>query len=74
MAIRADHIIRVVIDNEWFSVEPGTFEVVEMAFTDDTGEATHEPLGTHAYSFITPTGDRYYGPIAAISLFKLADL
>jgi hypothetical protein len=74
MAINADHIVRVVIDKEWFSVEQGTFEVVELVFTDDDGEAIHEPLDTPAYSFLTPTGDRYYGPLAAISLFKIADI
>ena len=74
MAIKAGSISKVVIDNEWFSVELGTFDVIEMVFIDDEGEATHEPLDTKAYTFVTPTGDRYYGPLSAISLIKLADV
>ena len=74
MAIRAKQVSRVIIGGEWFSVELGTFEVVEMAFTDESGEMAHEPLDTFAYTFITPNKDRYYGPLSAITLIKLADI
>ena len=74
MAIRAKQVSRVIIGGEWFSVELGTFEVVEMAFTDESGELAHEPLDTHAYTFLTPNRDRYYGPLSAITLIKLADV
>jgi hypothetical protein len=74
MSIRAKQVSRVIIGGEWFSVELGTFEVVEMAFTDDSGEMAHEPLDTHAYTFLTPNRDRYYGPLSAITLIKLVDI
>jgi len=74
MAIRAKQVSRVIIGGEWFSVELGTFEVVEMAFTDESGELAHEPLDIHAYTFLTPNNDRYYGPLSAITLIKLADI
>ena len=73
MALEADRISKVIINGEWFSVELGTFEVVEMAFVDDTGQPVHDPLDTMAYTFLTPNRDRYYGPLSAIQLFKLAD-
>ncbi len=66
-------ISKVIIDKEWFSVELGTFEVVEMAFVDETGTPVHDPLDTMAYTFLTPNRDRYYGPLSAIQLYKLAD-
>lgn len=74
MSIKVGHISRVIIDNEWLSVELGTFEVVEMTFLDDEDEPVHEPTGILAYSFRTPNNDNYYGPLSAISLFKLADM
>jgi hypothetical protein len=74
MSIRAGQITRVIIDNEWFSVELGTFEVVEMVFTDNDDEPIHDAIATMAYRFRTPNNDRYYGPLSAISLFKLADI
>jgi hypothetical protein len=74
VSIRARQVSRVIIGGEWFTVELGTFEVVEMAFTDDSGDMTHEPLDTHAYTFLTPNRDRYYGPLSAITLIKLADI
>ena len=73
MALEVDLISKVIIDKEWFSVELGTFEVVEMAFVDDTGQPVHDPLDTMAYTFMTPNRDRYYGPLSAIQLYKLAD-
>jgi hypothetical protein len=73
VALEADLISKVIINGEWFSVELGTFEVVEMAFVDETGEPGHDPLDTVAYTFLTPNRDRYYGPLSAIQLFKLAD-
>ncbi|MEI7591599.1 MAG: hypothetical protein WCK41_00090 [Actinomycetes bacterium] len=74
MAIKADHIARVVIDNEWISVERGTFEVVEMVFLDEDDEPIHDPIDVKAYTFVTPTGDRYFGPLSAITLFKIAEV
>ena len=73
MALEADLISKVIINGEWFSVELGTFEVVEMMFTDEAGQPVHDPLDTMAYTFLTPNRDRYYGPLSAIQLFKLAD-
>ena len=74
MSIRTRQITRVIIDKEWFSVELGTFEIVEMAFVDEEGEPTHDPMDTLAYTFLTPNNDRYYGPLSAITLMKLADI
>ena len=74
MAIKAGQVSRVIIGGEWFSVELGTFQVVPMAFTDDEGELAHEPLDIPAYSFMTPNHDRYFGPLAAIELIKLANI
>ena len=42
--------------------------------TDESGELAHEPLDIHAYTFLTPNNDRYYGPLSAITLIKLADI
>ncbi len=74
MALEAHQVSKVIINGEWFSVELGTFEVTEMAFVDETGEPMHDPIDALAYSFMTPNRDRYYGPLAAIELFKLADV
>ncbi len=74
MAIKARQVSKVIISGEWFSVELGTFQVVDMAFTDDEGAPTHKPLGVPAYTFLTPNRDRYYGPLSAISLIKLAEM
>jgi hypothetical protein len=74
MAIRARQVSRVIIGGEWFSVELGTFQVVDMAFNDEQGAVTHAPLAVPAYTFLTPNNDRYYGPLSAISLMKLADI
>jgi hypothetical protein len=65
-------VVRVVIRGEWVTVKPGTFEVVEMTFTDDQGNPTHGPLQTPAYHFRTDINDEYYGPLSSIQLFKLA--
>jgi hypothetical protein len=73
VALEVDLISKVIIDNEWFSVELGTFEIVELSFVDDTGQPVHDPLDTMAYTFVTPNRDRYYGPLSAIQLYKLAD-
>jgi hypothetical protein len=74
VAIKARQVSKVIIGGEWFSVELGTFEVVEMEFTDDVGQPTHGPLETKAYTFLTPNRDRYYGPLSAIDLIKLAEI
>ena len=73
MSIKADQVSRVIIGGEWFSVELGTFQVVPMAFTDDDGVPAHEALDIPAYTFMTPNRDRYYGPLSAIELIKLAN-
>jgi hypothetical protein len=74
MSIRLQRVSRVVIAGEWFSVELGTFEVMDMEFVDESGAATHEPIGTKAYRFQTPNKDIYYGPLSAITLIKLLDI
>jgi hypothetical protein len=74
VTIPAHHISKVIINGEWFSVDVGTFEVVEMAFADESGHPSHEPLDVWAYTFVTPNRDRYYGPLSAIQLYKLADI
>jgi hypothetical protein len=74
MAIRARQVSKVIISGEWFSVELGTFQIVAMGFTDEEGTLAHEALGVPAYTFLTPNHDRYYGPLSAITLIKLADV
>jgi hypothetical protein len=74
VTIHTQQISKVIINGEWLSVELGSFEVVEMAFVDETGQPTHDELDTMAYSFTTANRDRYYGPLSAITLFKLADI
>ena len=74
MTVQARQVSKVIINGEWFSVELGTFEVVPMEFTDETGQPFHDPLDTMAYSFLTTNRDRYYGPLSAISLYKLFDM
>lgn len=73
MSIPLQRVSRVVIAGEWYSVELGTFEVVEMEFLDESGQPTHDPIGVKAYRFETPNRDTYYGPLSAISLIKLLD-
>ncbi len=73
VTIQAQQISKVIINGEWLSVELGSFEVVEMAFVDETGQQMHDELDTMAYSFTTTNRDHYYGPLSAITLFKLAD-
>ena len=74
MAIKARQVSKVIISGEWFSVELGTFEIVPMGFTDDEGNLAHEALDVPAYTFLTPNRDRYYGPLSAITLIKLAEI
>jgi hypothetical protein len=74
VSIPARQISKVIINGEWFSVEMGTFEVVEMMFTDESGAPLHDELDTMAYTFLTPNRDRYYGPLSAITLFKMFDV
>ncbi len=74
MSIPAQRISRVVIAGEWYEVALGSFEVVEMEFTEDDGTPLHGPIDTKAYRFTTSNRDNYYGPLSAIELFKLADL
>jgi hypothetical protein len=74
VGIPASQISKVIINGEWFSVELGSFEVIEMAFTDETGQPLHDQLDEMAYTFLTTNRDRYYGPLSAITLYKLADM
>lgn len=71
MSLPLKRISRVVIFGEWFTVQIGTFQVVDMAFLDDGGNPTHAPLGIPAYRFFNDNRDEYYGPLSEISLFKL---
>ena len=74
MSIHAQRVSRVVIAGEWYEVELGSFEVVEMEFTEDDGTPTHDPIDVKAYRFTTPNRDDYYGPLSAIDLFKLVSM
>jgi hypothetical protein len=75
MSIPAKRISKVVIAGEWYTVALGSFEVIEMEFTDDRGDPIHdEPLEFPAYHFKTLNKDEYYGPLTAIELFKLIDV
>jgi hypothetical protein len=75
MSIHAKRIVKVIIAGEWFTVKLDTFEVVEMEFTDDGGNPLHsEALDVRAYRFQNDNGDEYYGPLDAITLYKLIDL
>lgn len=72
--IPLNRINRVIIGGEWLSVELGTFEVIEMAFTDADGNVTHDRLHIPGYHFFTPNRDEYFGPLEAIELIKLLDI
>jgi hypothetical protein len=74
MSVSAERVSRVVISGEWYEVALGTFEVVEMEFTEDDGTPIHAPIDTKAYRFSTPNRDEYYGPLSAIDLIKLVDI
>lgn len=74
MSIPVRRVSRVVIAGEWYEVELGSFEVVEMEFTEDDGTPIHDPIDVKAYKFSTPNRDEYYGPLSAIDLMKLANL
>jgi hypothetical protein len=74
MSIPARRVSRVVIAGEWYEVDLGSFEVVEMEFTEADGAPLHEPIDAKAYRFSTPNRDEYYGPLASIDLFKLIDI
>jgi hypothetical protein len=74
MSVPAQRVSRVVISGEWYEVELGTFEVVEMEFTEDDGTPLHDPIDEKAYRFTTPNRDDYYGPLSAIELIKLVSM
>jgi hypothetical protein len=74
MSVPADRVSRVVIAGEWFSVELGTFEVLDLEFLDEQGEPLHDPVPDKAYRFTTPDQDTYYGPLSAIQLVKILEL
>ncbi|MCU0269177.1 MAG: hypothetical protein MUF83_11095 [Acidimicrobiales bacterium] len=71
MSIRANRVSKVIIGGNWISVEPGSFRIVDMQFTDDDGNPLHGPLEVKAYQFRTENHDDYYGPLSAIELIKL---
>lgn len=73
MSYRADRVSKVIIAGNWFTVQPGTFQVIEMAFTDEAGNPLHDEDLGQGYTFITDNGDEYIGPLEAIQLFKLVD-
>jgi hypothetical protein len=74
MSIPARRVSRVVIAGEWYDVALGTFEIVEMEFTEDDGTPVHDPLDARAYRFTTQNRDEYYGPLSSIDLIKLVDV
>ena len=74
MSIPAQRVSRVVIAGEWYEVALGSFEIVEMEFTEEDGTPIHGPLDERAYRFTTQNRDEYYGPLSAIDLVKLADV
>jgi hypothetical protein len=74
MSIELARIFRVIIAGEWYTVERGTFEIVEMNFVDEIDQPTHPPTDMLAYHFLTPNMDEYWGPLAAIELIKLMDI
>ncbi len=75
MSVTSRRIGKVIIGGEWFSVFLDSFEVVDMEFTDESGNPIHTgDLGVKAYKFLSQNKDEYYGPLSAIQLFKLIDV
>ncbi len=75
MSIPAKRISKVIIADQWFTVHLNSFEVLEMEFTGEDGQPLYdEAIDTKAYHFKTDNKDEYYGPLAAIQLFKLIDV
>jgi hypothetical protein len=74
MSIRAKRIAKLIIAGQWYTVALSSFEIVDMELTDDDGNPLHDPLDAKAYHFRTENKDEYYGPLAAIELFKLVDV
>ncbi len=74
MSIELARIFRVIIRGEWYTVERGTFEVLEMNFVDEYDQPTHPQIDTLCYHFFTPNKDEYWGPLSAIELIKLMDI
>jgi hypothetical protein len=74
MSVIAGRITRVVIAGEWYDVALGSFEILEMEFTEDDGTPVHTPIDERAYHFYTANNDEYYGPLSSIDLFKLASM
>jgi hypothetical protein len=72
VAINGRAVLRVIIEGEWIWVERGSFTVTALEFEDDNGNVVNvarDPIP--AYYFVSTQGDPYYGPLSAISLFKL---
>ena len=75
MSVQSKRIGKVIIAGEWFTVALDSFEVVDMEFTDDNGNPTHnDSIEVKAYRFKNDNKDEYYGPLSAIQLFKLIDV
>jgi hypothetical protein len=72
VAINGKAVLRVIIEGEWIWVERGSFTVTALEFSDDDGNVVNvarDPIP--AYYFVSTQGDPYFGPLSAISLFKL---
>jgi hypothetical protein len=72
VAINGKAVLRVIIEGEWIWVERGSFTVMALEFADDNGNVVNvsrDPIP--AYYFVSTQGDPYFGPLSAISLFKL---
>ena len=73
MSVRTRSIGKVIINGNWYTVQPGTFEIIELGFEDDDGNPLHPPFGQYGYRFRTENRDEYVGPLSAIELYKLID-
>lgn len=71
MSVRADRVSKVIIAGNWFTVQPGTFEVVDLGFTDEVGNPLHDEDLGKGYHFVTDNGDEYVGRLESIELYKL---
>lgn len=73
MSIPAKRIGKVIIAGQWFTVLPGSFQVVDMDFEDENGNVMASGVATKGYTFLTDNRDEYYGPLSSIELFKLVN-
>ena len=73
MSVRADRISKVIIAGNWFTVSVGSFQVVDLGFTDEQGNPLHDGDLGKGYHFVTDNDDEYVGPLSSIELYKLVD-